>query len=556
MRIACSIVVMLLVVTTVQCAEPKPDTMVVAGTGEQVVALRPLQAVMGSMVQYYRPQQLAVSDKRPEGLKAEPKYKSPKPLYGQLVLGDGPDNHITVVLDEPENGTPRIYIDRNHDKDLTNDGNGQWTEVNDATMSLSKVVIDVPYKTGTVPYTLEFYRFKSRLREFVLYYRNACREGEIHSGGKAYKIAALNENADGRFDNLENGTLLIDLNRDGKLEGRPDSAEFHKLNEPFNIHGRVWEVASMTPDGLKMVLRPSKAKVEMKAYLDPGCPAPPFAATGLDGKPIDLRKAAADSKLVLLDFWASWCGPCRGEFPAMKRLHDRYKSHGLRIVGVNLDEDRDQALAAVKEAGLDYPHAFDGKGWRNAAAVLYRVHGIPQTYLLDKDLKILAVDLRGEDLQSRVRELLGPGDEPTPDAAAPNGKAEGAKHALPSATLNDALAIYLGCGPVGGPGKIFQVDGRGKVLAQVDLPDTPYGLAMSKDGLVAALPGAGKVVSIDKRGKVETRVEGQPLRGADFRGRKPHHGRFARGGQQRRSAVARAHERGGETASDPANSRR
>ncbi len=394
-----------------------------ADAGEQVVALRPIQGIMGSLVQYYGPQRLVVSEKRPEGLKAEPKYKSPKPLYGQLVLGDGPDNHVTVVLDEPENETPRIYVDRNHDQDLTNDGDGQWTDVNDAMMSLSHVAIDAPYKTGTVPYTLEFYRFKGRLHEFVLYYRNACREGEINSDGKAYKIAVLNENADGRFDNLENGTLLIDLNRDGKLEGRPDSAEFHKLSEPFNIHGRVWEVASMTPDGLKMVLRPSKAKVEMKAYLDPGCPAPPFAATGLDGNPIDLRQAAADSKLVLLDFWASWCGPCRGEFPSMKRLHERYQGHGLRIVGVNLDDDRDKAQAAAKEAGLDYPHAFDGQGWQNAAAVLYRVHGIPQTYLLDKDLKILAVSLRGEDLENRVRELLGPGDNSPADVAPPKAEA-------------------------------------------------------------------------------------------------------------------------------------
>jgi hypothetical protein len=203
---------------------------------------------MGSMVQYYAPQQLALGGKRPEGLKAEPKYRSPKPLYGKLVLGDGPDNRITVVLDEPEEGAPRIYVDQNHDKDLTNDGDGQWTQVSEGILGFSNVTIDVPYRTGTVPYTLEFYRFKDRMRECVLYFRNSAREGEIQSGGNAYKVAVLHENADGRFDNLAYGTLLVDMNSDGKLEGRPDSAEFHKLAEPFNVHGRVWEVPRSLPD--------------------------------------------------------------------------------------------------------------------------------------------------------------------------------------------------------------------------------------------------------------------------------------------------------------------
>jgi len=373
--------------------------------------LRPRQDIMGKLLTYYRPTRTVISDEPQEHLKAEPEYEGDKPLYGTLTLGDGSDNQITVVLDEPEEGAARIYIDRNNDEDLTNDGDGQWTESSDSVLGLSGVAIDVPYKTGAIPYTFKFYRFKKRLRDCLLYYRDACREGEVTYGARTYKIAVLDENADGRFDDLENGTLLIDLNQDGKLVGKPESAEFHKMGEPFNIHGTALVVASISPDGTSLRISPSDADVEMKPYLDEGFLAPSFAGTGLDEMSIDLREEAADAKYVLLDFWASWCGPCCREFPHLSRLHARYKNHGLRIIGINLDSDREKAMKAVEDAGLNYPHVFDGGGWKSAVATLYRVHGIPTTYLLDENLKIVAKGLRGERMEHRIRDLLGQGDE-------------------------------------------------------------------------------------------------------------------------------------------------
>ena len=113
---------------------------------------------------------------------------------------------------------------------------------------------------------------------------------------------------------------------------------------------------------------------------------------------------------MLLDFWASWCGPCRAEFPTLRRVHARYKEHGLTIIGVTLDSELSRAVAAAKQAKLTYSHVFDGLGWKNAVAQLYRVHGIPQTYLLDSQLNIVAKNFRGPELERRLRELLGPGD--------------------------------------------------------------------------------------------------------------------------------------------------
>lgn len=386
----------------------------VASDGTATFTLQPRQGVMTSLVNYFKPLRIALAEKPEETLVKEPQYASPKPLYGTLQLGEGPDNRITLVVDEPEGQQPRIYVDRNNDQDLTNDGSGQWTDDAGSTLRLSGVLIDVPYATANIYYTFQFYRFKDRQREFVLYYRDASREGEITSDGKSYKIAILDENANGRFDDLADGTLIIDLNQDGKLVGGLESAEHHQLGEPFNIHGRVWEVASLSPDGTSLRLRPSEAKVEMRPYLEPGYPAPKFTANDLDGKPVDLGEEAASAKYVLLDFWASWCGPCRAEFPYLRQLQARYKNHGLRIVGINLDSERDKAVQAATENGLDYRHVFDGGGWKNAVAVQYRVHGIPETFLLDRDLKILDKGLRGSQLEVRIAELLGPGDAVAP----------------------------------------------------------------------------------------------------------------------------------------------
>jgi thiol-disulfide isomerase/thioredoxin len=372
------------------------------------IKLSPRQDV-SSFVQYYRPLRIALSDKAAEKLAKEPKYISAKPLYGGMAVGSGDDAQISVVVDEADGQPPRIYIDRNNDEDLTNDGDGAWSST-EGLLRLSGAVVDVPYGDRSVPYQFEFYRFTERLLDAVLYYRNAAREGTIASGGKECMIAILDENADGRFDDLTDGTLLIDLNGDGTLEGAPDSAEYHALAEPFNIHGQVWEVAALSLDGTELTLRPSTAEVAMKTYLAAGEPAPTFVGKGLDEAPLRLEEQAADAKFVLLDFWASWCGPCRLEYPVLRRVHARYKDHGLRIIGVNLDEEREAAVQAAQENGLTYSHVFDGLGWKNAVAVQYRVHGIPETYLLDKDLQIVAKGLQGEGLERKLLELLGEGD--------------------------------------------------------------------------------------------------------------------------------------------------
>jgi len=368
-------------------------------------ALRPVDS---AMVNYYRPMRIELKDEPPMKPKAEPKYAAAKVRYGAVTMGE-PASRFLVALDNPAAGKPALYVDRNGDGDLTNDGTGDWSRIDDRT-AFARRVIDVPYATDKVPSSLMFYWIKSRA-DSMFYYRGYSRQGEITLDGQKYRVLVLDDNSDGRFDDLAGGAWVIDLNQDGKLETEADSAEYYRLTEPVNVHGKTWQVASLSADGREITLRRASVEVAAKPYLNPGYPALNFEGRGLNDRPVTLKDEAAKTRYVLLDFWASWCGPCRAEFPTLRRIHARYKNQELTILGVNLDSDSKLAQDAASKAKLDYSHVFDGQGWKNAVAKLYRVHGIPQTYLIDSNLKIVNKNLRGPALEKRLLELLGPGDE-------------------------------------------------------------------------------------------------------------------------------------------------
>jgi thiol-disulfide isomerase/thioredoxin len=135
-----------------------------------------------------------------------------------------------------------------------------------------------------------------------------------------------------------------------------------------------------------------------------GRPAPSFSQADADGRPVSL--ASLKGQYLLLDFWASWCGPCRAENPNVVKAYKRYHPKGFEILGISLDDRKDQWLAAVKKDGLNWKQVSDLKGGYNSAAILYGVQVIPTNYLLDKDGTIIAANLRGDDLEKKLAELL------------------------------------------------------------------------------------------------------------------------------------------------------
>ena len=132
--------------------------------------------------------------------------------------------------------------------------------------------------------------------------------------------------------------------------------------------------------------------------------APDFTLNDPEGKPVQL--SSLRGKYVLIDFWASWCGPCRQENPNVVRMYNKFKDKGFSIYGVSLDKEANAWKAAIKKDNLNWLHGSELKHWNSAVAQTYGVSGIPATYLLDKEGKVVAKNLRGAALEAKLTELL------------------------------------------------------------------------------------------------------------------------------------------------------
>ncbi len=141
-----------------------------------------------------------------------------------------------------------------------------------------------------------------------------------------------------------------------------------------------------------------------KLKMAPGSPAPDFTVTDPDGKPLAL--SSFKGKILLVDFWASWCGPCRKENPNVVRLYKEYKDKGLEIFGVSLDEDKAKWLDAIAKDGLTWKHGSELRGWNSTFCPLYGIQGIPFTVLLDREGNIIATNLRGPSLEMKLAQLF------------------------------------------------------------------------------------------------------------------------------------------------------
>jgi thiol-disulfide isomerase/thioredoxin len=140
--------------------------------------------------------------------------------------------------------------------------------------------------------------------------------------------------------------------------------------------------------------------------IKPGAAPTDFKGKGLDGNPVALKDYAG--KVVLIDFWATWCPPCRAEVPHLVELHKKYAGKGFDILGVSLDgPDQKKVIGFTQQNGMPWRHVYDGGGWEATVSRKYGVRSIPFTVLVGKDGKILAVGARSSVLEGLLEEMLG-----------------------------------------------------------------------------------------------------------------------------------------------------
>lgn len=135
-----------------------------------------------------------------------------------------------------------------------------------------------------------------------------------------------------------------------------------------------------------------------------GCEAPAFAISGMDGQEIELKNYAG--KYVLLDFWASWCGPCRREMPNVVKLYKECKNKNFEIIGISLDKKESDWKKAVKDLGMTWPQACDFLVWQGPVARKYNLSAVPYTVLINPEGKVVALDLRGQELIDTIKSML------------------------------------------------------------------------------------------------------------------------------------------------------
>ena len=164
---------------------------------------------------------------------------------------------------------------------------------------------------------------------------------------------------------------------------------FNKLSEPLRL--------SYTGQGLYKILNSTTVTAL-------GSKAPDFTQKDVNGKAVSLSDFKG--KYVLVEFWASWCSPCRAESPNLLKQYAVYKDKGFEILGVSVDHDKAKWIEAIKKDGLTWPQVSDLKGWESDARKVYGISGVPANFLIAPDGKIIGSHLMGEVLNKKLAELL------------------------------------------------------------------------------------------------------------------------------------------------------
>lgn len=211
------------------------------------------------------------------------------------------------------------------------------------------------------------------------------------------------------LDSLNNiGEALMaeqDAFRNGFIKDNGSLFLAHYLLNEVKQDYALDELKEMTASlsGTSSYLNQLNDYIAKKESLEVGQPFIDFSLQTAEGETVTLSERVTQNKLTLIDFWASWCGPCRHENPVVKAAYEKYHAQGFDVIGISVDQDADAWMKAVDQDALPYTQVRDAD---NSASEAYQIYYIPSNFLIDQDGRFVAKDLRGDELEAKLQELL------------------------------------------------------------------------------------------------------------------------------------------------------
>jgi peroxiredoxin len=263
-------------------------------------------------------------------------------------------------------------------------------ETNDASTSVSGAALS--------PANADLNNLITRVNEKIK--QDKTSESDLADNLKEFD-ALLIKHKDARPEELAN-ILVMKAQLYMQVLGEPGKAAevFQQIKKDYPIvklNGNI--------DAVIASLQAAAEKKKVQDALKPGTPFPDFSETDLEGKPLSIAKYKG--KVVLVDFWATWCMPCVAQLPDVQKAYEKFHGKGFEIVGISLDEDKDRLQQFIKQRKMPWQEYFDGKKWENKLAAKYGVEAIPSSYLIDQQGKIITKVANGEQLEPAIAKALG-----------------------------------------------------------------------------------------------------------------------------------------------------
>ncbi len=311
-----------------------------------------------------------------------------------------------------EGRSSRVWCDANMDGDLTNDPPLKlwaYPDIPDARSFLLDLNWTVRHGTRDVPVDWKIRvvlapKVKPTEPPTARIQSVYAMTGSVNLEGSTHRAILYDGNRDGLYTQESKDGMFVDLKDDGHYDINLMSLEFAPFSVPFQMGGRMYEVASVDPEGKELTLR-EEGVVPSATPLAVGKPAPLFGYRDTAGHEVRLEDYRG--RYALVYFWASWCGACEEQAPAVKRFYGRFHPAGLEILGVSFDTKRDAMESFRKLQGQSWPTSFSGHMfWEDPVGRLYGASKLGHFYLVDREGRLEGIYNDPDLLETHLASLI------------------------------------------------------------------------------------------------------------------------------------------------------